>query len=84
MELRPNAKDWTIKECIIEDPVMGLSLQFEVLNGKPCLRIFKMPDAEEVLEFGNRDMSFAKDGKNLVGAGTSMCGLNKPGWPDPL
>jgi len=31
MELKPDARDWTIKEQILEDPVTGLTFQFEAV-----------------------------------------------------
>ena len=80
MPLKPdNPQDWTIKECIIEDPVSGLTFQFEVPpNGEPHLRIYERSLRVHQLFYGNRDFVF-KDGK-FVGAGTNVNGLCKPGW----
>lgn len=74
VRLRPNGKDWTIKEQIIEDIVTGITLQFEVApDGAPSLRLYGD------FEFGNRDMSFSLEGEN-TGAGTLVSGLCKPAW----
>lgn len=72
--LKPNAKPWTIKEQIIEDPVSGLTFQFEV---KPCGE-FKLRIFGESLTFGNREFDFSPDGRE-VGAGT-FTGLCRPAW----
>lgn len=75
MPLKPDARDWTIKEQIIEDPVTGLTFQFEVPpNGEPHLRIYGSS-----LEYGNRDFVFSQEGLN-VGAGQSVSGLCRPAW----
>lgn len=78
MALKPDASDLTIKEQIIEDPVTGLTFQFEVVPNDPGapfrLRIFG-----ECLEYGNREFLFSKDGYK-VGAGTHMSGLCRPAW----
>ena len=75
MGLKPDARDWTIKEQIIEDPVSGLTFQFEVPpNGEPHLRIYGPS-----LKFGNRDIVFGLDGKH-AGAGTSVSGLCRAAW----
>jgi len=74
MSLKLNGVDWAIKEQILEDPVTGLTFQFEVTpNGKQHLRIYG-----ECLEYGNRDFVF-DNGLN-VGAGTSVSGVCKPAW----
>jgi hypothetical protein len=40
MPLKDDAKSWTIKEQIIEDPLIDLTFQFEVApDGTPRLRI---------------------------------------------
>lgn len=75
MGLKPDASDWTIKEQIIEDPVSGLTFQFEVPpNGEPHLRIYGPS-----LEYGNRDIVFGHDGK-MAGAGTSVAGHCRAAW----
>ena len=57
--LKPHARDWTIKEQIIRDPVSGLTLQFDVgSDGSPRLRIFGVS-----LPHGNREIGFAHDGQ---------------------
>ena len=75
MPLKPDASDWTIKEQIIEDPVTGLTFQFEVPpNGEPHLYVFG-----DLLEYGNRSFVFETDGR-LAGAGTHVSGLCRPAW----
>ncbi len=76
MPLKDNAKDWTIKEQIIEDPVSGLTFQFEVIpssTARYCLRIFGD------LPHGNREIIFDVEGQE-AGAGTAVSGLCKPTW----
>ena len=74
MSLKEDGQLWSILEQIIEDPVSGLTLQFEVTpHGEPHLRIFGD------LPYGNREIVFDTEGKE-VGAGTSLAGLCKPAW----
>ena len=74
MAIKPEAKDWTIKEQIVEDSASGLTFQFEVLPcGEARLRIFG-----KSLPFGNREIQFDKSGEE-AGAGTSR-GLCRPAW----
>lgn len=75
MSLKPDAADWTIKEQVIEDPVSGLSIQFEVTpDGERHLRLYG-----KGLEFGHRDFVFSRDG-TMAGAGTAVAGLCRPAW----
>ena len=78
MPLKPDASNWMIKEQIIEDPVTGLTFQFEMVPGdslEPCrLRIFG-----DILPYGNREIFFSRDGEES-GAGTFVSGLCKPTW----
>ena len=68
-------KKWTINEQLIEDPVTGLSFQFEVAsNGTARFLIFG-----DVLEFGNREIIFDAEGWE-VGAGTAMRGPCRPSF----
>ena len=79
MSIRTNAKYWSVKEQIVEDPVSGLTFQFEVLpSGTKILRIFG-----ERLPYGNRDIFFDQDGIE-DGSGTSTSGLCKPSWPTEI
>lgn len=78
MALKPDGKPWTIIEQIIEDPVSGLTFQFEAMpDGEYRLAIFGAS-----LEFGNREFSFT-DGK-MVGAGTHIRGLCRPAWLESI
>ena len=79
MSIRTNAKDWSVKEQIIEDLVSELTFQFEVLpGGVKILRIFG-----NLLPYGNRDIYFDLDGIE-AGSGTSVSGLSKPSWPTEI
>lgn len=74
MAVKDDAKTWTILEQIIEDPVSGLSIQFEVApDGEPRLRLFGN------VPHGNREFQFNVEGKE-AGAGTFLAGLCKPTW----
>ena len=77
MALRENARDWTVKEQILEDPASGLTFQFEVVeaDSEAPFRLRIYGD----LPFGNRDICFTSDGKE-AGAGTLLTGLCKPSW----
>ena len=77
MGLKDGARDWTIKEQIIEDPVSGLAIQFEVMpDGDRRLRLFGSS-----LRFGNRELVFNEGGK-MAGSGTHLAGHCKPAWLD--
>ena len=76
MAVKPNARDWTIKEQIIEDLVSGLTLQFEATpesDAKFRLRIFGN------LPFGNREILFDVNGAE-AGGGTYPGGTCRPSW----
>lgn len=66
MATKPGAKNWIIKEQIIEDAVTGLVFKFEVHdNGGVSMYVYGN------LELGNRrDFAF-KDGE-LVGTGSLL------------
>lgn len=77
VSVKDGAQDWTVKEQIIEDPVTGLTIQFERIPGVDAtfrLRIFG-----DILEFGNRELIFDVEGK-MVAAGTHTTGGCKPTW----
>ena len=75
MSIKPDSKEWTIKEQIVEDPASGLAFQFEVMpNGEPRFRVYG-----ESLPFGNREFVFNKSGVKS-GAGTTTRGLCRPAW----
>ncbi len=77
MGLKTDASNWMIKEQIIEDPVTGLTFQFESvpddLDAPFRLKIFGD------LPYGNREFLFTQDGKE-AGAGVALTGLCKPTW----
>lgn len=74
MGLKDGARDCTIKEQIIEDPVTGLIIQFEVMpSGDTHLRLFG-----DSIEHGNRLLVF--EGGELSGSGTHLTGICKPTW----
>ncbi len=76
MAVKPNAQVCMIKEQIIEDPVSGLTFQFELKPGSDApvrLRIFGD------LPHGNREILFDQDGVE-AGAGTSLVGACRPSW----
>jgi hypothetical protein len=73
--VKSDAQDWTIKEQIIDDPVTGLTFQFEKLpTGEFAFRVFG-PD----LPFGNREFSFSRQGAK-TGSGVFVSGLCRPAW----
>ena len=74
MAVKPQAKQWIIREQIIEDPVSGLTFQFEVMP-KGDARLYVYGD----LPFGNREFIFDSKGKE-AGAGTAITGLCRPSW----
>ncbi len=77
MALKPDAQPWTIREQIIEDPVSGLTIQFETMPDDPQdtfrLRIFGD------LPFGNREILFGQDGQR-TGTGVALSGSCRPTW----
>ncbi len=74
MALKDDGQVWSIREQIIEDPVSGLTLQFEVApDGEPRLRLYGD------LPHGNREFQFDLEGRE-AGAGTSLTGLCKAAW----
>ena len=76
MAIKPNGINWTIKEQIIEDPVSGLTFQFETdpENDAPYrLRIFGN------LPYGNREILFDVNGGEAA-AGTYPNGTCRPTW----
>lgn len=65
MATKPHGKDWTIREQIIEDPVSGLTFQFDIDNSGTCwFRVIG-----DALPFGNREFLFSESGDE-AGAGT--------------
>lgn len=79
MPVKPDGKPWTVKEQIIEDPVSGLTFQFEVMpDGEMRFRIFGA-----ALSFGNREIIFNEEGEK-AGSGTATRGLCRPAWLEPV
>lgn len=73
------SKQCNIAEQIIEDPISGLTVQFEVMpEGDTRMRIFG-----DLRLGNNREFIFNGQGKE-AGAGTATAGLCKPTWSQPL
>jgi hypothetical protein len=67
------AAPWQISEQILEDPVSGLTFQFEAAPSGRChLRVFG------TLPFGNREFIF-QNGK-FVASGCAIKCRTKPTW----
>ncbi len=80
MDVKLDGKAFTIREQLIEDPVRGLTFQFEVVPGTSApyrMRIFGN------VPLGNRAILF-NDAGAQVGAGTLVAGLCKPAWLGPI
>jgi hypothetical protein len=76
MAIKPDGRICAIREQIIEDPVSGLTFQFECKPDSDApvrLRIFGN------LPHGNRELLFDQDGKE-AGAGTALTGACRPSW----
>lgn len=74
MTTRPEGKTLKILEQIIEDPVSGLTFQFEAMDGdKLKMKIFGD------FPFGNREFIFDSNGKE-AGAGVALTGLCRATW----
>lgn len=74
MATKPGAKDWKIKEQIVEDPASGLTFQFRVMRDGE----YKMVITGD-LPFGNREIIFNTLGEETA-AGTFTNGLCKATW----
>lgn len=74
MALKQSGGVCQIREQIIEDPISGLTLQFERWDdGTSVLRLYgKLP-------FGNREFIFNSDGSE-GGAGTALGEVCRPNW----
>lgn len=78
MPVKPDGKTWKVKEQIIEDPVSGLTIQFEVMpDGESRLRIYG-----DSLPLGNREIIFDADGHEAGGG--CYTGLCRPAWLDKI
>jgi hypothetical protein len=76
MSLKPGGKQWTVCEQIIEDPVTGLTFQFEVVPGTSAPYRLKVYGK---VCCGNREILFDEQGRK-AGAGTITAGTCKPSW----
>lgn len=77
MALKPNARLCPIREQIIEDPVSGLTLQFEFVTNDPVSPVrVKILGA---LTQGNRELMFDANGE-FNGAGTALGGTCRASW----
>ncbi len=75
--LKTDSGLWIIQEQTVEDPVTGLTFQFETLPGSDApfrLRVFG-----KTLPHGNREILFDKDGVE-AGGGVCVSGLCRPAW----
>ncbi len=73
MTLKPDGKQLTIREQIIEDAPSGLTFMFEKLpSGLSKLKIYGD------LPLGNREIIFDQDGRE-AGGGTCLTGC-RPTW----
>ncbi|MEX1231393.1 MAG: hypothetical protein WEB58_14195 [Planctomycetaceae bacterium] len=71
---------WNVAEQIIEDPVSGLTFQFEIVPGSSAryrLRVFGD------IPFGNREIVFDEFGE-YAGGGSFLRGHSKPTWLVPV
>ena len=72
--VKPDGVHVLVAEQIIEDPVSGLTIQFErVADGTGRMRIYGD------LPYGNREFVFDKNGTE-AGAGTALTGLCRASW----
>lgn len=79
MPMKPDAKEWRIREQIIDDPVSGLTIQFVVEDSGFDSGIYRLRLFGDALEFGNREFIFDISGEES-GAGTAMDDPRKPSW----
>ena len=75
MATKPNAGLCKIKEQILEDPVTGLALQFELRDDGSTKLLLHGRD----LPFGNREYVFDSEG-NDKGSGTFLGEACRPSW----
>ena len=72
--LKPNGSKVSIAEQVIEDPVSGLTIQFEQKDDGTS-RLYIFGD----LPLGNREFIFDRDGEE-AGAGVALTGSCRPSW----
>lgn len=80
-DVKPNAKDFTIKEqrLYLDTKAGEIVIQCELKpDGVPHMIAFG-----DALPFGNRDIFFNKDGV-CDGGGTALEGCHKPAWRGPI
>ncbi len=74
MPLKPNGQLCSIREQLIEDPVSGLTLQFDRLdNGTTKLLIYGD------LPYGNREFIFDERGEQIA-SGVALGSVCRPSW----
>ena len=74
MPLKPNGQLCSIREQIIEDPISGLTLQFERRdNGTTKLLIYGD------LPYGNREFIFNEEGWEYA-SGVALGCVSRPSW----
>jgi len=74
MAEKPNGRAGTVKEQIIEDPVLGITFQFSV-DKKGRTKLTLLGD----FPYGNREHIFYPDG-SYMGAGTQLSQCPLPNW----
>lgn len=73
---RPNAKQWIVPEQIVECPMSGTAVQFEVDSKGRMVVMFYTQDGVKC------SYEFLSNG-HPVGTMVTL-GRNRPGWPVPL
>ena len=71
---KPNGQDWTIREQIIREEAVGISLQFELTEDGPILRI-----SGDSIPVGTLEIGFTKDGLYGYGEVGVVCD-RQPTW----
>lgn len=79
MSLKPQAKPWTVMEQFVEDPVSGLTFQFEVVEGTSAG--YRLRVCGNQIPFGNRELLFNEAGV-YAGSGCFAGGLARPSWSE--
>ena len=74
MAIKPNGKFCKIREQIIEDPVSGLTLQFEIRDNETT-KLLIYGD----LPYGNRELVFDQQGE-MTASGVALGYVCRPSW----
>lgn len=75
-QLDPDPRDWIVKEQILQDPVSGLTLQFEVIETDPGDRAYQLSVFGN-FPLGNHEFIFDSEGQQ-TGAGTALRDAPRP------